>query len=139
MLEPLAHHVDARGLGATTPLADRAVGCGDGQLQPRVALAVAGGEHHRPDPCGRQVQGLRRVRERHGPRALGRPDLTGQPALLDVPVDGVEEAVHLLVGFADRVGQVVGEAHPLAVGTDDVTGEPDTPGLQRAEVEVADW
>ena len=46
----------ARRRGGAAHLAEGPVRCGDGDLQPRVVRAVAGGEQHRPDALGAEVE-----------------------------------------------------------------------------------
>ena len=51
-----------------------------------------------------------------------------EPAGVDVPVDGVEEPVHPVVGVADRVGPGRRRSSPGAVCAHEVPGQPDARG-----------
>jgi hypothetical protein len=101
-----------------------------------VLLAIARGHQHGADALRAQVQvlGHRGDLDRPGPRA--RPHLARQPRPVDEPVDVVEEAVHRRVRRGDVGGQVVPEPRSVTGDRLEPSDEPDTTGVEHAEVEV---
>jgi hypothetical protein len=109
MLEVLPYDVQPRCRSDTSLLADRAVGCQNWNMQPGMMWAVAGGDDHGPDMFRGQVEPCHRLRAVEPTGSDGRQDLAAEAGLIDVSVDGVEEAVHSLIGFSNLGAKIRSE------------------------------
>jgi hypothetical protein len=109
MLEVLAYDVQTRCRSDTSLLADRAVGCQNGNVQPGMMRAMAGSDDHGSDMFSAQIEPCHRVRDVKPTGSDWRQDLAAQAGLIDVSVDGIEEAVHSLIGFNNVVAKIRSE------------------------------
>ena len=133
VLEALPDHVETGDGGDAAPLDDLAVGAQDGNVQPRVRAAVAGGPHDRGDAVPPGVEPRDRLgREEFGGRDGGE-NLTVEAGRGDVVVDAREQPGEALVGGGGGDPEVVGERQVVAVDAGEPAGEADTESLERWE------
>ena len=94
MLEGLPNNAQTRHRGDATSLTDRAIRSQDREVQPRVVRAIAGRDEHSSDVLSREVKSRDRGRAMTGRVPHCGQHLTAEACVVDVPIDGIEEAVH---------------------------------------------
>ena len=106
MLKVLPYNVKTWYRSDTALLTDRAVWCQDGDVQPRVVWAVAGRDDHRSEMLSGQVEPRHRIGDAERIGSDTRQDFAAQAGLVDVSVDGIEEAMHPPIGFGHMFGEI---------------------------------
>jgi hypothetical protein len=97
---------------------------------------VAGRDDHSAYLLGGKIQRWPWIRNVKRTRPHREQNLANEPGLVDMPIDGVEEAVHLHVGLRDALAQIWTERRKRTDDSSQPAEEADTACLQYAQIKI---